>query len=56
MLCGNHQWSLQDACFHGELKDLVALMEHRLLQRLVAYWQLSILEDEALHNVAIVYV
>ena len=52
-LLQGHQ-SLQNARFHSELEDLVTLMEHCFLQRLVANWQLSILEDEALHDVAVV--
>jgi len=46
--------SLKDARFHSELKDFVAFLKHLVLQSLVIHWQLSVLEDEALHDVAIV--
>ena len=51
----NTGWqSRQDASLHGKLKDLVALLEHFVLQRPVIDRQLSVLEDEFLHDVAVV--
>ena len=46
--------SLENPCLHWQLKDFVALLEHLMLQSLVIYGQLSILEDKALHYVAVV--
>ena len=49
-------YSLQDAGFHCEFEDFMALLEHLVLQSPVIDWQLSVLENEFLHNVAVVHV
>ena len=46
--------SLEDSSLHGELEDIVALLEHLMLQSPRVHWQLTVLEDEALHDVAVV--
>ena len=47
--------SLEDSGLHGEFKYLVALLEHLMLQRsVVSHGQFPVLEDELLHDVAVV--
>ena len=48
--------SLKNTGLHCQLKDLVALLEHLMLQRSVVNWQLTVLQDEFLHDVAVVHV
>ena len=51
-----HACSLQDAGLHREFEDLMALLEHLVLESSVIDWQLSVLKDEFLHDVAVVHV
>ena len=46
--------SCQDPCLHRQLEDLVALLEHLVLEGAVLHRQLAILEDEFLQDVAVV--
>ena len=56
VVCVKYACSLEDSSFHGKLEDVVALLEHLVLQSPRVHWQLTVLEDEALHDVAVVYV
>lgn len=46
--------SLKDPRLHGQLVDFMTLLIHHMLQILSTDWQLSVLDDEALHDVAVV--
>ena len=54
VVCVKYACSLEDSSLHGKLEDVVALLEHLVLQSPRVHWQLTVLEDEALHDVAVV--
>ena len=54
VVCVKYACSLEDSSFHGKLEDVVTLLEHLVLQSPRVHWQLTVLEDEALHDVAVV--